>query len=235
MIANRITRIRVGALGAILIASVTAVSAHVVRGRISPAITAFVSSPTPGGDLPVALRWSSGELVEDTGLRVACFNVANTSARRVDRPDWPRITSVGFELPGSRSGFSLVAPLDGDWEIVEGTRAFVPDHRPIMLDFAIVARANPAPRRPVEPRGIPPGQQALRGKGTRFCVSGPFPDKLPNLETPDPKDTLDASIERLINGVVVEFHGVYENRGGFDVGLWDSPLRLVPLYPPVPE
>jgi hypothetical protein len=58
---------------------------------------------------------------------------------------------------------------------------------------------------------------------------------LPNLETPDPNDTVDGSIERLINGVVVAFHGVYQTRGGLDVGLWDSPLRLVPLYPPVPE
>jgi hypothetical protein len=58
---------------------------------------------------------------------------------------------------------------------------------------------------------------------------------LPNLETPDPNDTVDGSIERLINGVVVAFHGVYQTRGGLDVGLWDNPLRLVPLYPPVPE
>ena len=92
-----------------------------MRGLISPtAATAFVSSPTSAADLPVPLKWSSGTIVVDTGLRVVCFNVANTSTPRVDRPAWPRVTSVGFELPGSLSGFSLVAPLDDEWQIVEG-------------------------------------------------------------------------------------------------------------------
>jgi hypothetical protein len=169
---------------------------------------------------------------------VACFNVANTSTPRVDRPDWPRVTSIGFELPGSASGFSLVAPLEDEWEIVEGRRAFLPNHGSVTLDFAIVARINPVtrwPRTPAAPRGIPPGQQGVRGAGTRFCVGGPFPDQLPNLMTDDPSDTVNTSIEGLINGVVVTFHGVYGNRGGLDVGLWDSPMRLIPLYPPAPE
>jgi hypothetical protein len=105
----------------------------------------------------------------------------------------------------------------------------------VTLDFAIVARHHPVlrwPPPPVEPRGIPPGQQGVRGAGTRFCVSGPFPDTLPNLATEDPLDTVNTSIEGLLNGVVVGFHGVPGNPGGFDAGLWDNPLRVVPLYPP---
>lgn len=234
--ATRITRTQVAAFVAILIASAATVSAHVVRGLISPtAATAFVSSPTSGTDVPIAVRWSSGTAVVDAG-RVVCFYVANSSTPRVDRPEWPRVTSVGFELPGSLSGFSLIDPTDG-WELVEGTRAFLPGHGLVTLDFAIVARFNPPGwfRQPVEPRGIPPGQPTgIRGQGTRFCVNGPFPDTLPSLLTEDPLDTTPTSIEGLLNGVVVGFHGVYGNPAGFDAGVWESPLRAIPLYPTAP-
>lgn len=239
MISTRITRLHVATFAAILIATAATVSAHVVRGLISPTgATAFASSLTSGTDAPVPLRWSSGSVVVDTGLRAACFNVANTSTPRVDRPGWPRVTSVGFELPGSQSGFSLVAPLDDEWQIVEGTRAFLPGHGLVTLDFAIVARPRHAlawPPLPVDPRGIPPGQPGVRGSGTRFCVTGPFPDTLPNLATEDPLDTVITSIEGLLNGVVVGFHGVDGNPFGLDVGLWDNPLRVVPLYPLPPQ
>ena len=108
-----------------------------------------------------------GSIRLDTGLRVACFYVANTSPARVDRPDWPRVTSVGFELPGSPSGFSLVAPLDGDWELVEGTRVFLPGHGPVTLDFAIVARprcgALVDAKLPVEPAGYSAGAAGRAG------------------------------------------------------------------------
>ena len=239
MFSTPVTRVRVAALSAILIASAATLSAHVVRGLISPTVaTAFVSSPTSGTDVPIPLKWTAGTSVADTGLRVACFNVANTSAPRFDRPDWPRVTSVGFELPGSLSDFSLVAPTDGTWEIVEGKRAFLPNHSPVTLDFAIVARTDAASwwtRHRVEPRGLPPGQPGVRGAGTRFCVSGPFPDQLPNRATDDPLDTVVTTIEAVIDGAVVAFHGVYGNPGGFDVGVWDNPMRLIPLYPASPE
>jgi len=91
MISTRITRLHVATFAAILIATAATVSAHVVRGLISPTgATAFASSLTSGSDAPVPLRWSSGSVVVDTGLRAACFNVANTSTPRVDRPDWRR-------------------------------------------------------------------------------------------------------------------------------------------------
>jgi hypothetical protein len=239
MTTPRLPRVRATVLAAILIASTAAVSAHVVRGLISPTeATAFVSSPTPAGDAPVALKWMSTNAngtvtVVDTHIRAACFNVANTSPARVDSPEWPRVTSVGLELPDSPSGFSLIEPVGGDWTLVEGTRAFLPGHGFVTLAFTIVARSDlavPWWKSPSELPGIPPGQAATRGAGTRFCVSGPFPDVLPNIRTEDPEDTAPTTIEDLINGVVVGFRGVNGNPAGFDAGVWDNTLRRIPLY-----
>jgi hypothetical protein len=210
-------------LCSICLASLASVSAHVVRGLVSPGLaTAFVSSPSSGIDAPVRVAWGT----QDSGLRVVCFYVANTSVPRPDRMEWPRVTGVGFELPGTLSGFSIVAPIDGDWELVEDTQAALPGHGTVTLDFALVARMNPNGRRlgrHDELRGIPPGQPAARGSGTRFCVSGPFPDVLiPGQAT---------TIEQIINGVVVRFDGVDGNHRGIDVGVWDNAARIIPLFP----
>ena len=226
------TRTLVGLFLAVVSTSVVSLSAHVIVGRTSPTLTtAFVSSPSAGGDAPIRVVWGAA----DTQLRVVCFNAANTSPVRTDRPGWPRVTGVGFELPGTPSGFALMAPLDGDWELIEGVLASIPGHASVTLDFAIRARVNPTgrtPGRPDDPRGIPPGQPAVRGSGTRFCVSGPFPDLLPNLTTADPFDTIPTTIEALINGVVVAFDGVVgAPRDGSDVGVWDNPARIIPMYP----
>lgn len=216
-------------LCAIVIASAVGVSAHVVRGTTDPTlVTAFVSSPTPNQDKPLKVAW--GSIV--TPLRVVCFNVANTSLPRADDTDWPRVTSVGFELPGAPSGFALLEPLDGDWELVEGRKAAIPGHGSVIVDFAILARVNPAGRSrrgPHELLGIPPGQPPGRGYGTRFCVSGPFPDTLPDPN--DPTATVETTVELLINGVVVGFHRVGPHDPSTAVGLWDSVQRFVPLYP----
>ncbi len=240
MIRTRIARPHIFVVIAIVVASATSLSAHVVRGLVSPdSATAFVSSPTSGTDAPVAVKWITPTTVLDTGLRVACFYAANTSAPRADQPNGPRLTSIGFELPGSVSGFSLLSASDGRaWEIVEGRQALLPGHGLVTLDFAIVARATQAPQwlpQVAGPGGIPPGQAGVRGSGTRFCVSGPFPDTLPNLTTPDPEDVAATTIETLLNSVVVAFSDVYGNRGGLDVGVWDSPFRAFPLYPPAAE
>jgi len=221
-----------GLLLALVCTDIVNVSAHVIVGRTSPTLTtAFVSSPSAASDAPVRVVWGA----TDTQLRVACFHVANTSPVRVDRPGWPRATGVGFELPGSLSGFALIAPLNGDWELIEDVPASVPGHASVTLDFVIRARVNPTgrtPGRPDDPRGIPPGQPAVRGSGTRFCVSGPFPDLLPNLTTADPLDTIPTTIEALINGVVVAFDGVVgAPRDGSDVGVWDNAARIIPMYP----
>ena len=224
----------------LVLASLTGLSAHFVKGLASPdRASAFVSSPTATADPIIPVAWGS----QDTTLRVACFNVANTSTPRTDRPDWPRITGVGFELPDlparPPSGFSLIAPLDDDWELVEGVEATLPDHGTVTLDFAVVARVNPMGRRRGDPLGspqdllgIPPGQLAARGNGTRFCVSGPFPDTLPNVGS--------TTVEKILNGVVVGFHGVEGDHQGFDAGVWfPTPSgatgpgpdpRAIPLY-----
>jgi hypothetical protein len=208
---------------AVLAASVTAVSAHVVRGLASPQLaTAFVSSPSTGTDVPIRILWGAS----DTRLRVICFFAANTSLPRVDRPGWPRVTAVGFELPGTLSGFSLVSPLDGEWELVEGERASLPDRGSVTLDFAIQAQVNPTgrtPGHPFDPRGLPPGQAGVRGSGTRFCVSGPFPDEIvPGTPT---------TVEQVINGVGVAFRGVPGTPHESDAGVWDNPARVIPLFP----
>ena len=225
---------------ALFLVSLATVSAHLVKGLGSPGLTsAFVSSPTGTSDALIKVSWGTSNTGE-TGLRVMCFFVANTSPPRLDRERWPRVTGVGFELPDSPSGFALISPLDGGWELVEDTEASLPGHGSVSLDFAIVARVNPtgvAAGLPYDLGGIPPGQPSgVRGVGTRFCVSGPFPDLLPNLATPDPEDTVPATIENLLNGVVVSFDGVAGNPMGIDAGVWFPPPsgtepRAIPLYP----
>jgi hypothetical protein len=222
-------------LGVLLSAWVVELSAHVIKTLdFADTVTAFVSSPSAGSDAPVRIAWST----TDTGLRVVCFNVANTSTPNAPNAPWPRITSVGFELPGAPTGFSLLAPLDGNWQLVEGVRSTLEPTTEVTLDFAIVAGVNPTgrtPGRPADPRGIPPGQPAVRGAGTQFCVSGPFPDRLPDLSTSDPTNTVATTIELLINGVVVGFSGVEGRHQGSDTGVWFPPPgtnpRQIPLYP----
>lgn len=218
-------RIGIAVCASSLLVSLAVVSAHSVKGLRSPgSVGAFVSSPTGTSDPLIPILWGT----EDTGLKVACFNVANTSLSNPDRPGWPRITGVGFELPGSLSGFTLLAPLNDDWTLVEASTASLPDHGSVDLDFAIVANVNPTgrtPGQPDDPRGIPPGQKAERGAGVRFCVSGPFPLTLPGVGA--------TTIERLLNGVVVEFDGVDGNRRSSDAGVWNPSVgvpRAIPLY-----
>jgi hypothetical protein len=202
------TRLTLVAVVAVAIGSLTSVSAHVVRGLTFPTLAvAFVSSPSAAEDAPIKVLWGS----EDTGVRVACFYTANTSPRSAD-PLWPRITAIGFELPGALSGFSLMAPLNGEWELLEGANAVLPGRGGVMVDFALVARVTPG-----TPPGIPPGQQAARGSGTRFCVSGPFPEGM--------------TIEQIINGVLVRIQQPQAQGLATDVGIWDNPLRTIPLYP----
>jgi len=221
-----IRRYRIVLLSALVLASLTAISAHPVRSVTSSPVKAFVSSPTSANDSPVAIQWvnpsSTPPTTYDTGLRVVCFFVANPSQADPARPDWPRITSVGFELPGAPSGFALVDPVGGDWELLENVPATL-SGQDITLDFTIVAGVNPTgrtPGKPENPRGIPPGQPDMtRRAGTRFCVSGPFPPQL-------------TKIEDILNGVVVGFHGVDGNHQGADAGVWfaQGALRPIPLY-----
>ena len=91
----------------------------------------------------------------------------------------------------------------------------VPGHGGVGVDFAIVAR-------PATLRGLPPGQAAVRGSGTRFCVSGPFPATVNG--TP-------ATIETLLNGVIVGFVAGEGSSAPSDLGVWIDPQRTIPLYP----
>jgi hypothetical protein len=218
-------RVAVALAFSVAVVSIATLSAHIVKGIQSPSgATAFVSSPSAATDLPIPVKWGS-QPAGDPGLRIVCFYVANTSPARADRPGWPRVTEAGFELPGSPVGFALLEPLDGNWELVEGARATL-DGTEVTLDLAIAARINPTgrtPGHPHDPRGIPPGQAAIRGSGTRFCVSGPFPQEL---VTGQP-----ATIEQFINGVVIGFHGVDGAHRGQEFGVWDNAARVIPLYP----
>ena len=201
-IRKRRVSVRAGIVAVAILSGATA-SAHVVRGLLHPTLaTAFVSSPSSTLDALIPIAWGTN----DTGLRVACVNVANTSSPLADAPQWPRIIAVGFELPGPRAGFSLLTPSESDWQVSNNVRASLVGRGDVTLDFALIARTL----------GIPPGQAGVRGSGTRFCLSGPFPDGF--------------TIEQLINGVVVGFQA--QANGGFaDIGVWDSPERIIPLYP----
>lgn len=219
-------RHRIVLLAALVLASLTAISAHTVRSVTSSPVKAFVSSPTSADDAPVRIQWVNTSVTPpatyDTGLRVVCFFVANPSASDPARPDWPRITSVGFELPGAPAGFALVDPVSEDWHLRENVADTLAG-QDITLDFQIVASVNPtgrAPGSPQNPLGIPPDQPDLtRRTGTRFCVSGPFPPQL-------------TKIEDILNGVVVGFHGVEGSHQGVDAGVWftQGALRPIPLY-----
>ena len=119
--------------------SLVGISAHSVKGRANPLLaTAFVSSPSVGTDEPIPIAWGA----VDTGLRVVCFNTANTSHARADTALWPRVTAIGFELPGQLSGFRLLTPSNG-WELEEDVDASLPGAATVTLDFAIVAPVNP--------------------------------------------------------------------------------------------
>lgn len=182
--------------------SLATLSAHIVRGILFPThATAFVSSPSAAEDSPIPIRWGT----EDTGQRVACFNVANTAPPLSAGSAYPRVSAIGFELPGALAGFTLIGH-EGAWRIVNNVPASLLGRGDVTLDFVLLAQGT----------GLPPGQAGTRAGGTKFCVSGPFPDG--------------SSIEQLINGVVIGFQAT-ANGPIVDIGLWDNPLRVVPLYP----
>lgn len=209
--------------------ALTSLSAHAIRGLGNPdQARALVSSPSAGDDLVVPIKWAT-----DTGLRVACFNVANSSPPRADNPNYPRITAVGFELIGNGSGFALVSPLDGNWDLVEDVTAVLADHGRVKVDIALVARVKPLLWFLKGHHGLPglaPGQPEARGSGTRFCVSGPFRNQP---EKPAPPDDPLHAIEDIINGVLVRFDGLQDRRFPTDVGVWTTAAgpRPIPLFP----
>ena len=167
--------------------SASAVLAHRVLGRNYPAlVTALVQSPSASPvDLPIPL-W-------DTGISVACLKVTNTST--IDT----RITAIGLELPGKRSGFALVSPLDAGLSIqenVEGIRA-LPASRSTWRVTSAGGFTSGRPR-----LGLPPSPTP-----TVICISGPFDPKVP--------------IETALNGVFVRFDSGDPNSTASDIGVWE--------------
>ena len=68
----------------------------------------------------------------------------------------------------------------------------------------------------------------MRGVRTRFCVAVRFRIRCRLGST---------TIERILNGVVVGFHGVNDAHHGTDAGVWfptptapTGPPRMIPLY-----
>ena len=177
-------------------------SAHVVRGILYPTLaTAFVSSPSAAEDALLPIAWAG----HDTGLRVACFYVANTSPALAAAAGFPRITAVGFELPGPRAGFALSTPIDSGWQVVNNVSASLLGRGQVTLDFALLSSGP----------GIAPGQTGSRGNGTKFCVTGPFPEG--------------STIEQILNGIVIGYQA-QANGPIAEIGLWDNAQRAVPLF-----
>ena len=170
-----------------LVAFPVRVLAHRVIGRTYPAlVTALVQSPTASPlDLPIPIF--------DTGLSVACIKVTNTS--RVDT----RITAMGLELPGTLSGFALIAPLDAGLSIQENV-AGLPGFPGVTLDVAIVTGGGFTGGRPR--LGLPPSATP-----TVICLSGPFDPKVP--------------IETALNGVFVSFASGDPLSSATDIGVWE--------------
>jgi hypothetical protein len=137
-------------LATLLLASLASVSGHPIRGVINGTLAmAHIASPSAGSDSPIKVQWADRE----TNLRVVCFFAANTSTARDDDANWPRITSVGFELPGSPTGFSLLQPGDGEWELVEGMSVAIPDHETVLL-MRPSSSISPSSRASTVPGGL---------------------------------------------------------------------------------
>jgi len=146
----------------------------------------LVQSPSASPvDLPVPL-W-------DTGLSVVCIKVTNTST--VDT----RITSVGLELAGQRSGFALLSPLDAGLSIQENVSG-IPGFPGVALDVSVGTAGGFTSGRPR--LGLPPSSTP-----TVICLGGPFDPKVP--------------IETVLNGVFVRFDSGDPNSTASDIGVWE--------------
>ena len=169
----------------------SALYAHNYVGLIQPTLTrARVQSPNANVvDLP--------QPIVGTNLSIVCFKVRNTSL--VDS----RITAMGFALPGTLTGFTLISPPDSDFHLIEQV-SNVPELRDETLDFALVTGRTFAGGRPSA--GLPPSSSL-----TTFCVSGPFSQTTP--------------IERILDFGVLRFQQVsVDGEGDGDIAVWENRL-----------
>jgi hypothetical protein len=136
-----------------------ALYAHTYVGSAHPSLArARVESPNASQvDMP--------EPIPGTNLSIVCFKVRNTS------PFDARITSIGFDLPGTPTGFTLIESGGFDFELIEQV-SNVPEVPDVTLDFALVTGATFGGGRPRA--GLPPSSTP-----TTFCVSGPFSQTTP--------------------------------------------------------
>jgi hypothetical protein len=164
------------------------VQAHTYVGILDPAnARARVQSPNGSVvDLPVP--------IPGTGLSVACFRVRNAS------PFDSRITAIGFDVPGSAAGYTLISPTDSGFHLIEQV-SNIPELPDTTLDFVLVTGRTFGGGQPKA--GLAPSLTL-----TTFCVSGPFPPDLP--------------IERLIDGGVVRMQQVGADGEAGDVLVWES-------------
>jgi hypothetical protein len=156
----------------------------------STLVRARVQSPNAStADFPMA--------IEGTSLSIVCLKVRNTS------PFDSRITAIGFDLPDSLTGFSLVSPTDSGFQLIEQV-SNVPELPDVTLDFALVTGGTFGGGRPHA--GLAPSTTL-----TTFCVSGPFPRQTP--------------IERLLDLVVLRVQQVGPNGEQGDVAVWENRLQ----------
>jgi hypothetical protein len=164
-----------------------AVYAHNYVGTTYPTLArARVQSPNANVvDLP--------QPISGTALSLVCFKVRNTS------PFDSRITAIGFDLPGTLSGFTLVDSGGFDFQLIEQV-SNVPELHDLTLDFALVTGRTFGGGRPNS--GLPPSSVL-----TTFCVAGPFP--------PMP-------IERILDRGVLRFQRVGAAGDAGDIAVWEN-------------
>ena len=137
------------------------------------------------------------EPIPGTALSIVCFTVRNTGA--LDS----RITAIGFDLDGTLTGFSLLAPAGGAFELIEDV-SNVPQLSDVTLDFALVTGRTFGGGHPAS--GLPRSDTA-----TQFCVSGPFDTTVP--------------IERLLDRGVLRVQRVGPDGESGDIAVWESRPR----------
>jgi hypothetical protein len=135
--------------------------------------------------------------IAGTDLSVVCFGIRNSGAFD------SRITAIGIEVPGERTGYTLVAPTGSSFRLVENVTR-VPGLRDVTLDFALLTGRTFGGGRPGS------GLAASTDLST-FCVSGPFPRDMP--------------IERLLDGGVMRLQRVGMDGELGDVAVWESRPR----------
>jgi hypothetical protein len=180
------------ALGVALVAGAV-VHAHNYVGIVDAVnARARVQSPNASTvDLPIP--------IPGTNLSIVCFKVRNTS------PFDSRITAIGFDVPGTTTGYTLVSPTDTPFHVIEQV-SNIPELPDTTLDFALVTGRTFGGGQPNE--GLAPSLTP-----TTFCVTGPFPPTL--------------AIERLIDGGVLRMQRVGAAGEAGDIVVWENrPLQM---------